>query len=212
MNVTGRKKWILFPPEEEHKIRDSFGNLPLLFDHSIHSNIKFFEIIQEKGDAIFVPSGWHHQVTNLVDTISINHNWINGCNVQQVWKALQECFKTVEHEIEEYKDTPEYQMQCQTILKSLFGMDFESFICFLCYIARKRLRQLAGRKYLVFQKYTLGMTHIQFDLSMILKVMDNISSVPKFFEKYSLMQFEETFFTLRSNIIDNINIQHLYKI
>ena len=28
----------------------------------------FFDIIQEEGQGLFVPSGWHHQVWNLVST------------------------------------------------------------------------------------------------------------------------------------------------
>lgn len=30
-------------------------------------------MMQESGEAIFVPSGWHHTVVNLEDTLSINH-------------------------------------------------------------------------------------------------------------------------------------------
>ena len=29
--------------------------------------------MQGAGGAIFVPSGWHHTVENLEDTLSINH-------------------------------------------------------------------------------------------------------------------------------------------
>ena len=29
--------------------------------------------VQGTGEAIFVPSGWHHTVQNLEDTLSINH-------------------------------------------------------------------------------------------------------------------------------------------
>ena len=34
---------------------------------------------------IFVPSGWHHTVENLRDTLSINHNWLNAHNIH--WAA-----------------------------------------------------------------------------------------------------------------------------
>ena len=30
---------------------------------------------------MFVPSGWYHEVYNMQDTISINHNWLNCCNL-----------------------------------------------------------------------------------------------------------------------------------
>jgi hypothetical protein len=41
------------------------------------------------GEAIFVPSGWAHQVHNLLPTISINHNWFNAVNIHSVWKYLK---------------------------------------------------------------------------------------------------------------------------
>lgn len=50
---------------------------------------KSYEVIQESGDVIFVPSLWYHQVVNLEDSISINHNWFNGSNISTVFKVLQ---------------------------------------------------------------------------------------------------------------------------
>ena len=47
------------------------------------------QLLQGSGDVIFVPSGWHHTVENLEDTLSINHNWLNGHNIEKVWQLLQ---------------------------------------------------------------------------------------------------------------------------
>lgn len=76
VNVVGRKRWVLFPPGEEAYLRDQFNNLAYdIFSKEIHDKTKFplcekpgkyYDIIQEAGEAIFVPSGWHHQVWNLV--------------------------------------------------------------------------------------------------------------------------------------------------
>ena len=44
--------------------------------------------LQEAGEALFVPSGWHHTVANLEDTLSINHNWLNAHNVHWAWALL----------------------------------------------------------------------------------------------------------------------------
>jgi hypothetical protein len=33
-------------------------------------------LLQLPGDAVFVPSGWTHQVVNLSDCVSVNHNWV----------------------------------------------------------------------------------------------------------------------------------------
>lgn len=181
VNIMGRKRWILFPPGEEEKLKDSLGNLPILFISENHDDITHLDIIQEKGDAIFVPSGWHHQVINEVDTISVNHNWINGCNIITVWEALTRTLKSVEREIEEFKNTDEYTDQCQLILKSLFGMDFDSFVNFLYHIAQKRLSQLQNGDNL--NELYLNKNQIKFDLQQVLKVIHLCAIHPVFIKK-----------------------------
>ena len=89
-NIVGRKQWTFLLPGEEEKIRDPLGNLPfdLATEDLGDKGIKCVEVIQEVGEIIFVPSGWFHQVRNIEDTISINHNWFNGSNIMFVAKAL----------------------------------------------------------------------------------------------------------------------------
>ncbi|CAH2104299.1 unnamed protein product [Euphydryas editha] len=176
VNIVGRKKWILLPPGEEEKLKDSLGNFPLLFNPEQYNNIKYFEIIQAKGDGIFVPSGWHHQVFNEIDTISINHNFVNASNVETVWRALQKNLNSVEHEIEEFREMPDFTSQCQLILKSIFGMDFESFIKLIIHIAQKRLKHLNGDTFLLFNTYYLQENHVAFDLKIILKIIKLIQN------------------------------------
>lgn len=61
--------------EEEH-LRNKYGHLVFdvdsaeLLDENLYPNYKKvrcrIEVIQEAGEIIYVPSGWHHQVYNLV--------------------------------------------------------------------------------------------------------------------------------------------------
>jgi hypothetical protein len=49
------------------------ATVPELQDEKMYPRYKELcrseEIIQEAGEAIFIPSGWHHQVWNLVSMI-----------------------------------------------------------------------------------------------------------------------------------------------
>ncbi|CAK1602930.1 unnamed protein product [Parnassius mnemosyne] len=178
VNIIGRKRWILLPPGEENKLRDQFGNLPLLFNPQEANNVKFFEVIQERGDAIFVPSGWHHQVVNILDTISINHNFINASNVGLVWEALQQNLISVENEIQEFRNTIDFITQCQLILKSVFGMDYTMFMNLIIHIGTKRIQQFYGKNFSTFHKFAFGKNHIIFDLNIISQLLCLIQKHP----------------------------------
>lgn len=75
-NICGRKKWLLYPPGQEKFLRDCRGNLPYDVTSPALQDERHFprfseaghplEVIQEAGEILFVPSGWHHQVYNLV--------------------------------------------------------------------------------------------------------------------------------------------------
>ncbi|EEB17430.1 conserved hypothetical protein [Pediculus humanus corporis] len=116
INITGKKRWILFPPGKEKFFMDQLGNLN--YDIDLNKiNIEkskeflFFDIIQEEGQGLFVPSGWHHQVWNLEDAISINHNWINGCNIHFIWNSLKKNLSDVKNEISDCKDMDNWSSQ-----------------------------------------------------------------------------------------------------
>ena len=77
-NVTGKKLWHFWAPDKGEMIREHIGEY--VEDGEILENTTF-TVVQETGETIFVPSGWYHQVANLQETVSINHNWINSGRV-----------------------------------------------------------------------------------------------------------------------------------
>lgn len=54
------------------------------------SPYQYSAFIQQEGETVFVPSGWFHQVHNLDDCISLNHNWMNGYCVRSVYTYFLE--------------------------------------------------------------------------------------------------------------------------
>lgn len=195
VNVFGRKKWLLFPPGEEEYIKDKFGNLPydLMPDGSTPadciSNSKYFEVIQHSGEAIFVPSGWHHEVWNLSDTISVNHNWINGCNIQNMYDALLSNLCDIKKEIKDCSDMEDFDQHCQIMLNTLFGMDFQIFYEFLKFIATKRIEMIKDESVRVlFHGYVVGINHILFDLKAIKKILESFMDL----EEIKLLKYFST--------------------
>lgn len=174
MNICGTKKWIFTPPGEENRLKDKFGNLPYDVRDSLHT-AKCIEITQKAGEAVFVPSNWHHQVWNLEDTISVNHNWINGCNIGTMWLSLRSHLVSVKDEIKDCEDMPDFEDHCQVVLKASFGMDFESFYKFVAYIAEKRINFLKfGEAVCLPEGRVLGRNHVLFDLLHIYDVVKSL--------------------------------------
>ena len=68
--VSGRKLWYLVEPGAEEHFRCGPGTDSFLLDirerRELFQAAGVVEIVQEQGEIIFVPSGWYHQVHNLV--------------------------------------------------------------------------------------------------------------------------------------------------
>lgn len=144
INICGSKKWLLFPPGNENYLKDDRKQLPYMVDEAslLDQDIFHFEVIQGAQEIIFVPSGWHHQVWNLEDTISINHNWFNGCNIDYVWKCLYQAAIDVENEIADCKGFDGWEDQLQIILKAHHGMNYSDFLLILQSIVAARIEKL----------------------------------------------------------------------
>lgn len=69
-NIVGKKRWIFLPPGEEVKLKSILGvtSLPCDLDEVDLNSlpVTYVDLIQNAGEVVFVPSGWFHQVWNLV--------------------------------------------------------------------------------------------------------------------------------------------------
>jgi len=105
-NICGKKVWNLIPVDCTHLLYDVFGRQlavhinadredygdgdlgTCLYPGLAEARRSSICVIQQEGETLFVPSGWHHTVENVEPTLSINHNWINGTNIGQSWERI----------------------------------------------------------------------------------------------------------------------------
>ncbi|EFH42791.1 hypothetical protein ARALYDRAFT_332532 [Arabidopsis lyrata subsp. lyrata] len=141
-NVCGKKRWLFLPPLQSHLVYDRQVYMKNciydIFEEVNETKFPGFkkttwlECIQEPGEIIFVPSGWHHQVYNLEDTISINHNWLNAYNLSWVWDLLWKDYKDTEESIEDIRDIcDDFEAICQRNLAANTGMNLNDFFIFM---------------------------------------------------------------------------------
>uniref|UniRef100_A0A8C2UIG9 2-oxoglutarate and iron-dependent oxygenase JMJD4 n=1 Tax=Chinchilla lanigera TaxID=34839 RepID=A0A8C2UIG9_CHILA len=182
VNICGRKKWLLFPPGQEEALRDSHGSLPYdVTAPALLQSGRPLEVTQEAGEMLFVPSGWHHQVHNLDDTISINHNWVNGCNLANMWHFLQQELQAVQREVGQWKDSmPDWHHHCQVIMRACSGINFEEFYHFLKVIAERRLLVLGQGEPGHGAGLGLGLQQAVFDIGRLAEVLASVVAHPDF--------------------------------
>ena len=86
VNIVGRKLWRLVPAEQRALVSDP-GTRPRAKSLSTlqalpsADGLAVIKVEQGAGELLFVPSGWYHEVENLEDTISVNHNWLTAHNI-----------------------------------------------------------------------------------------------------------------------------------
>ncbi|KAJ4712382.1 jmjC domain-containing protein 4 [Melia azedarach] len=139
-NVCGKKKWLFLSPSQCHLVfdRNLKSSVYNIFDDVSETNFPDFkkaiwlECTQEQNEIIFVPSGWYHQVHNLEDTISINHNWFNSYNLSWVWDLLLKDYNEAKEYIEDIRDIcDDFEGLCQRNLAANTGMNFYDFFIFI---------------------------------------------------------------------------------
>lgn len=80
----GKKLWIFFPHDNKTVLNNGNTDAFNPGDNDELRNLKPFFIVQNKGDLLFTPSGWWHQVLNIEPTISYTENVLNGHNIDEI--------------------------------------------------------------------------------------------------------------------------------
>ena len=198
-NVCGLKKWYLYPPGQEDFLRDKYGKLPfdvtMTIDENLYPNwskaTNPIIVYQRTGEIIFVPSGWHHQVFNLEDTVSINHNWVNACCIEDMFHFICQENMSVKKEICDLNQMDGFYEQCQLILKTSCGIDFNSFYEMLLKLIKPRL--------IVYKQLSTDRLLCGNVLSSLSKLQ--ITSSPKYHNKITKVDRESELKHLRFDLL-----------
>ncbi|RNF04296.1 transferase, transferring glycosyl group [Trypanosoma rangeli] len=101
-NLTGRKRWILFPPgcipdgvfptADMSEVTTPVSLSEWLLNYYDACVERWrgvgYECICEPGDIMFIPCGWWHFVINLEDSVAITQNYVSESNLSSVMKFL----------------------------------------------------------------------------------------------------------------------------
>ncbi|KAJ2160976.1 hypothetical protein GGF46_001835 [Coemansia sp. RSA 552] len=150
-NICGEKRWTLVPPGQSELFTDARGNWIYNLDDYDRAQfpraheLQKVQFVQRRGETVFVPSGWWHQVTNIGDTISINHNWANEFNLRFLYARLRSDMGAVRHALRDVADMAGFEDHAQLVLRADSGTDFRSFFAFVQFMTAVYLRQITGR-------------------------------------------------------------------
>ena len=167
-NLCGVKRWLLFPPEATPLLYDKHG-LNLAADAREGSaddlNRKEFPglakarelcviVVQAVGETMFVPSGWHHQVHNEADTLSVNHNWFTSATLSgaadflmkesQAVRAALDDLKPSEAGVVEVMAQAEraWMAQCERLQEANAAMGLGDFVRLLSVFSSRSAQKL----------------------------------------------------------------------
>lgn len=94
--LLGRKLWVLLSPNTRVDVFGPEVRAMDFFEHHLAKTIgklgpenRLYYFVQEAGETVFVPSGWHHAVLNLEDTIAVTQNWAGSANLDAVWRSMR---------------------------------------------------------------------------------------------------------------------------
>lgn len=156
-NICGRKRWILFPPEQESLLRETTGRRHA-FDYRVDvedterfpriNEARPLIVVQLPGETIFVPSDWPHQVHNLDDCISINHNWANAFCLSRILRFWKEEMEACKREMDDVRAgmvaDGEWDEHIERVMRCHHGMGRREFIEMLLDARRRVVKDSDG--------------------------------------------------------------------
>jgi hypothetical protein len=93
--IYGRKKWIMHPPEESHKLYNGLVD-PFEPDYKrypLYRDVKRVEFVLEEGDVLFWSAGWWHATLALENSLAVAQNILNEHNYMEFRRTSRKACK-----------------------------------------------------------------------------------------------------------------------
>jgi lysine-specific demethylase 8 len=104
--ISGRKRWLLYPPEqsallyspwEKHSTLVNYSpvnpDAPDLSKHPQFADARAIEAVVNPGEMIFVPPGWWHHVRTLESSIMLSYFWWSAASIPVVGRCRYDSFR-----------------------------------------------------------------------------------------------------------------------
>ena len=155
VNIVGRKRWLMIPPQRSVHLlaRDGSGRRPRDLAAAVAADpldpenpfpdarrSRPIVVDQPPGAAIFVPSLWYHQVHNVTDCVSVNHNWLNASNARLCWAMLRDELADVQEGLPDPEDRADGVL-CQRLVARRAGADCATFAGIVASAVRRYARE-----------------------------------------------------------------------
>ena len=109
--VSGAKRWVLFPPDvdasdalypsavsssgtlrddeiDDEVVRSSASHW-LHVCYPLLAELPGVEVVQQPGETVCVPHGWHHCAVNLALSVAVTANFVDATNAAAAYRALR---------------------------------------------------------------------------------------------------------------------------
>ncbi|EPQ28838.1 uncharacterized protein PFL1_03641 [Pseudozyma flocculosa PF-1] len=94
----------LVPPPSSSSTHERAGKVAIEWSGLPQAVAATRTVVQRPGETIFVPSDWYHQVENVTECISLNHNWCNAVNLPSLYRSIVEEVEDVQHSLDDVRE------------------------------------------------------------------------------------------------------------
>ena len=127
-NVVGKKEWNFYWSPSFNTSRGE--GIREVFNHDAQEadeDTLLLSFIQHEGEAVFVPSGWQHDVCNIEETLSVNHNWFTPASTDKVWECIMTEAKSVEDECNQWGIPSDDWDAREAMLRGCIGLNVSMY-------------------------------------------------------------------------------------